>query len=122
LKLDITHIKKIEEIINSIKTYTDKNLFLNLYLTGFKSLNTDFDIETLNSLLADYFYYVKIYDQTKLQLSDQDLLTYPENMIIGKYIKLLQNKKNNKDKSEIDDKVADEAIQLGVHLLKGGKL
>jgi DNA repair exonuclease SbcCD nuclease subunit len=122
LKLDISQTNKIEGVVSSIKSYTDKNMFLNLYLTGFKSIDNEFDIAMLNSLLAEYFYYVKIYDQTKLQLSEKDLLTYPENMIIGKYIKLLQNKKENEEKGEIDDTVVDEALQLGVHLLKGGKL
>lgn len=120
LEVDVEKYKNIQEIVAEIKKKSSKDLILNLTLKGLKSVEFVVDKNELWAMIADDFYYINIKDSTKLKLSAKDLQSYPENMLIGKYIKLLMDQKKNDDQEW--NNIVDEAIQLGVSMLKGGAL
>ena len=119
MQLDITGIKRVEDLVASVKLNADHSLMLNLDLNGIRTIEFDYTIASLFELLNESFYFLAIKDNTKLKISEQDLLNYPDKMLIGRYIKLLLAQKTDDDKQ---DELIDQAIQLGVTLLKGGQL
>jgi len=120
VKVDVSQYKTYEELVAVIKTKKNKDLILNLTLEGFKSIEYVIKDEELKDVLAGDFYHINIVDKTALKLNKEELNAYPANMIIGRYIKLLNEKRVSGD--EVLNAKIDEAIQLGVGLMKGGQL
>ena len=118
-EINVGAYQNFEEIIQSLKKDRSKDLILNLTLKGLKSIDFVINDQDLIQLLNEDYYFVNLKDETQLKLSEKDLAAYPAEMLIGRYIKLLidQKKKDDVEGNEI----IDEAIQLGVSLMKGGK-
>ncbi|MEI7578982.1 MAG: DNA repair exonuclease [bacterium] len=116
LELDLNKYHSVQEIKNDLAAYRNPDTFFNLELKGLKAVNFDGSLEELAMLLDNYFFYLNISDKTELKLSEEELAIYPDDLLTGRYIRLLQEKKL---KGEIDPHLADEAIQLGVNLLEG---
>jgi DNA repair protein SbcD/Mre11 len=118
--IDVGIYKSFEEIIQSLKKDGNKDLMLNLTLKGLKSIDFIINDQDIIQLLNEDYYFVNVKDETQLKLTDKDLANYPSEMLIGRYIKLLMDQKKEGDTE--GNEIKDEAIQLGVTLLKGGKL
>jgi DNA repair exonuclease SbcCD nuclease subunit len=119
MDLDVSQIGEIAQLVEQVKAMTDHSLILTLNIKGQRAISLDYSIEELRTMLGESFYYVVIKDDSTLRISEQDLLNYPEHMLIGKYIKLMLAQKN--DDSKNNERI-DRALQLGVSLLKGGRL
>ena len=118
VELDITGLKTLNEINQKFRELSLKGLeqkFVELNLTGLRNLKSSFNAEQIFELFKDKFYYLKLKDKSKLQLSQDELDDYPDEFLIGKYIRLLESKKGE-DYSQ--NKIIDEAIQLGVRHLQ----
>lgn len=114
VELDISGLKTLNEINQKFRELSLKGLeqqFVELNLTGLRNLKSSFNAEQIFELFKDKFYYLKLKDKSKLQLSQDELDEYPDEFLIGKYIRLLESKKGE-DYSQ--NKIIDEAIQLGV--------
>lgn len=99
-----------------IQAAANPQAFLHLELQGLRAVTQDLDIDALQAELEDDFFYLRIKDNSRLELSAEALSAFPEEMILGKYIRLLEAKKNGKPE---EDQLIDEAIQYGVSLLQG---
>lgn len=117
LEVSIQELSSLQELLDIASKEGDMNAFLKLTLTGFKKIDFELNIDELSELLDQKFYYHKIYDKTTLLLSDEELKQYPGDLVIGKYIRLMQNKKKKNEDKDYNRKI-DEAIQVGVNLLK----
>jgi len=118
LTLDITGVKTLTDLAQKWRQLGVNNAqqkFIQLVLTGVKDLTVKFSETEIKDYLSDKVYYLKLKDTTKLELTDDELDNFPEEFLAGKYIRLLQKKKGE-DYSQ--NKVIDEAIQLGVKLLQ----
>lgn len=116
--LDVTDLKTLNEVNQKFRQLSLKELdskFVEISLVGSKNIKSNYSIEEVYDLFKDKFYYLKIKDNSKLELSSEELDDYPEEFLIGKYIRLLQSKKGE-DYSQ--NKIIDEAIQLGVRHLQ----
>lgn len=118
LSLDITGVKTLTELDQRWRQLGVSNTqqkFIELTLDGAKDLAVRFSDTELKDYFSDKAYYLKLRDTTKLKLTDGELEDFPEEFLVGKYIRLLQ-KKRGEDYSQ--NKIIDEAIQLGVRLLQ----
>jgi len=118
LSLDITGVKTLTELDQRWRQLGVNNTqqkFIELTLDGAKDLAVKFSDTELKDYFSDKAYYLKLRDITKLKLTDGELEDFPEEFLVGKYIRLLQ-KKRGEDYSQ--NKVIDEAIQLGVRFLQ----
>lgn len=118
IEVDVTGVKTLLELKNKIISKLPEqksNILVNLKLIGVRSIDADFQITELNELISSEVYYLKIEDKSKLELTDEELAKFPEEFLVGKYIRLLKAKKGE-DYSQ--NQIIDEAIQLGVKLLK----
>jgi DNA repair protein SbcD/Mre11 len=118
LEIDISGYTDLNFLHQEIKKYNGVDTILSITLTGRKNLILDIDLEGIIDYHSNKFFYITIADNSKLQISQDVLYSYPETFIIGKYIRLLQSKKND---DEENNRLIDEAIQLGVSLLEGKK-
>lgn len=119
-EIDVGAFQSFEQIIQNLKTEKNKDLILNLTLKGLKSVDFVLNEQDIIQLLNEDYYFVNLKNETELKLTEKDLASYPQDMLIGRYIKLLMDQKK-KDDNESNE-IIDEAIQLGVALLKGGKV
>jgi DNA repair exonuclease SbcCD nuclease subunit len=116
--LDITGLKTLNEINQKFRVLSLKDLdkkFVELNLIGLRNLKISFSTDQIIEMFKDKFYYLKLKDKSKLKLTQDELDDYPEEFLIGKYIRILESKKGE-DYSQ--NKIIDEAIQLGVRHLQ----
>lgn len=118
LTLDMTGVKTLTDFGHKWRQLGVENAqekFIHLGLTGVKDLAAKFSENEIREFLAEKVYYLKLRDTSKLELTDDELENFPEEFLAGQYIRLLQKKKGE-DYSQ--NKIIDEAIQLGVRLLQ----
>lgn len=116
-EIDITGAVTVTDVVKRLSQIGIKQpnqKFVELNLSGTRSLTTQFTVEDLYETLKDKFYYLKLKDNSHLKLTDEELSMFPEEFLAGKYIRILQSKKGE-DYSQ--NQIIDEAIQLGVRLL-----
>ena len=81
-------------------------------LKGKRKMDFSLNIEEIEESLRSKFFYVKIKDGSHLEISKEDLGRYPQELITGRYIKLLRDRQGE------EQEIIDEAIQYGVKLLE----
>lgn len=112
LIIDVGSIPSVNELTNKILSISDKNVVLNLELTGFWQNVVGFDsIKFLESIENDFFY-INLIDKTALSADSYDENKYPDDYLIGRFIKVVKD-------SEIDEKDKSEVLKFGVSLLEG---
>jgi DNA repair exonuclease SbcCD nuclease subunit len=105
-------------IAEEIKTHADPNLMLRVTLGGLAELGMVLDSERLEQELAPHFYHVECAGQFHPQLATISLDDYPEELVIGKFVRLMQSRVEGAA-DDMQRRLAEQALQLGVALLKG---
>lgn len=95
--------------------YADPEKYLELKLTGIKKLDFDLDMSVFQEELLQKFFFARVQDNSHLELSEAELSKYPEELISGRFLKYMQQLKAEDLEQQ---QIIDEAIQLGLHLLK----
>jgi DNA repair exonuclease SbcCD nuclease subunit len=116
VELDVGKYGAAEELIKFIKDMADENKVFNIEFKGFRSLDLVLDLEQLSDYLEEYFYHLTIKDNSLFKLSEDELEQLSDDMLIGSYVEHLKTKRNN---GEINENIYQQALQMGVHLLKG---
>lgn len=116
LQLDISKFNKSSEIVDSIKAYFDPQAVLILQLEGIRNLSLESDLQELNDYLQDKFFYISIQDNSTFNLSEEQLNAFPDELLVGKYIRILNDQRTSNPEQ---NKIIDQAIQLGIKLLSG---
>lgn len=117
LEIDLSTVNSLGEILEQVDKVASPDVFLKLTLTGFRKVGFSLDLDELTEIVEAKFYYSKIYDKSNLLISDDELKKFPEEFVMGKFIRLMQKtKKSNEDKEH--NRKIDEAIQLGIRLLR----
>ncbi len=112
LMIDVGSIPSVNDLTNNVLAVSDKNAVLNLELTGFWQNIVGFDsIKFLESIEGEFFY-VNLVDKTSLSADSYDENKYPDDYLIGRFIKVVKD-------SEIDEKDKSEVLKFGVSLLEG---
>lgn len=114
-QIDISKTTDVHEIIKELKSLSSPLSILNLKLTGLKKLELNLDSIQLKEQLNSSFYFINITDESKIVLSESEILEQSSNLVIGQFVKYIQDKIKS---GEVDFKIADEALQLGVNLLR----
>ncbi|HEC65760.1 MAG TPA: DNA repair exonuclease [bacterium] len=113
-EIDLGKFKDLAELQKALGQNAGANMVKLVTLTGKKSLSFQVDLEELGEALRQKFFYLKIKDKTALELTKEELEKYPEELLVGRYIKLLRENK------ELEADIVEEAMQLGVRLLSEG--
>lgn len=117
LKIDVSPIRSVTEIVSRIQNKTDPNLILHVVIEGFATMELDIDSERLETELADKFFSLSIEDKSHPHLEEVPKEFYPQETVLGKYVRIMYDKM---EKAEGDDRaILAEALKLGVALLQG---
>ncbi len=76
------------------------------------------DIASLTSQTSDAFFALKILDKTTVQMDAETLNAFPDELVIGQYVRLLQNE-ISLETDAAKKKRLEKALQLGIALIQG---
>ena len=106
-----------EAIKALIAEWADPDLILRAALTGLLDAGLALDAEEMASELAERFFHLELRDETHPKLT-ADALDFPERTVIGRFVRSLREE-IEKTGDERVRKLAEDALQLGVALLRG---
>lgn len=115
VSLDASDFSNVEELKKKILEHADKDTILQLELAGLNTNNLIINPDHLESELQDAFFYIRVVDKSHLAL--QDIPDYPDNLIQGRFLKIMRKK--IKDAPEGEKKTYEEALQIGLAELEG---
>jgi DNA repair exonuclease SbcCD nuclease subunit len=117
LSIEVTG-RTTREILEAIQTQADPNLMLTVTLTGLGELGMVLDTEKIKQELAPNFYHLKIIDEVHPELADVTPETFPEELVTGKFVRLMQERIEQASDEE-QRKRAEQGLQIGLALLQG---
>lgn len=120
LELDVTGLSEAE-VIAAIQAQAASNRILNVTLTGLKAADSLLDLETIYEATASDFYRLQLKDKATLGLEQIEPNEFPEAFVVGQYVRMLADRITEAT-DEREQRVAEQALQLGVALLKGHKV
>ncbi len=103
-------------IIKNIAHEENKNMILNVSIIGRRKLEDKIDLEAIEEFYREKFFLLKIQDNTVLKFTKDDLSKYPEELVIGRFIKEVQ-KDIKKTNDPIQKSILEEVLQEGVYRL-----
>lgn len=118
VSLDINSFPDVGAVYKEIEKMADKNTILILTLMGMANVYDAFDPFAIEKDFSDKFFSIKIKNKIVLKTDDINEKDYPEELMIGQFIRLMRDK-ISKSGSEEERKILEEALQLGVAELEG---
>jgi len=106
-----------EAVIQQVRAYANPDCVLDLTLTGIIAAAAMPDLKELQKRLQDDFFFVRIHNTAISEVSAADLEKYPDQTVVGRFIRLVQEQKQKADPAQCAD--LDQALQLGMALLSG---
>jgi len=118
MSLDISNFQSMEQLKKKILESANKNVILQVELSGLNTNNILIDTEQLANDLTSSFFFVRVTDKTHFVLSN--IPEYPEKLIQGQFMKIMKKKIRNAPEGE--KKVYEEALQVGLAELEGKEI
>jgi len=115
LVLDAAKSSLSKEILK----HADPDLILDVEINGFVDIDSKQKLD--EEELSEKFFRLRITDNSHVKLDQIDETKYPENLTIGKYVRIMKDKIDSAGSDE-EKSVAEEALQLGVALLSGKEI
>lgn len=106
------------EIIGLIRQRAKPSLMLDVVLRGLAAVDQVIDAERMGEEAAGGFYWLRVANQSHLELAHLDPADYPETHVIGQYVRMLTQRIQTAS-DEAARTRAERALQLGVALLRG---
>ena len=113
--------KSSSQVAEELRAHSDPNVMLKATFRGLADLGTVLDTDVLEQDMASCFYHIECSDESQPQLQSISSDDFPEELVIGKYIRLMQAQIDN----AADDgqrRRAEQALQVGVALLQGRRV
>ncbi len=117
LELDVTGLSA-KEVLAKIKSKANEKLMLDVTLQGLTSLASRLDPKELQEEASENFFWLRVNDASHIELGKLDPDDFPEAHAIGQYVHMMSDK-ISACRNEKERKIAEQALQLGVALLKG---
>lgn len=117
IHIKVDDITSVGEILEAIKAKADPNLILEVKLQGLCGFDLEIDTQELEQELEPLFFRLRMINESHPKLKEIAVEDFPENMVIGKFIRLMKEK--IKKSAGEEKEIAEEALRLGVALLRG---
>jgi hypothetical protein len=91
---------------------------LDVVLRGLAAVDQIIDSQRMTDEAASGFYWLRVVNQSHMELAKVDLADFPETQVIGQYVRLLSRRIESAT-TELERTRAERALQLGVALLRG---
>ena len=113
--------KSVRQIKEEIQARVDPNLILKVTLSGLMDLGAVLDIEELEQELTAQFCHIECSDQSHPQLVAISPDNFPEELVVGKFVRLMQARIED-TADDLARRRVEQALQLGVALLQGRRV
>jgi exonuclease SbcD len=117
LSVDVTG-RSEREILGLISQRAKSSLMLDVVLRGLAAVDQIIDPQRITDEAASGFYWLRVANQSHVELAKLDPADYPETQVIGQYVRLLTRRIESAT-GEAERARAERALQLGVALLRG---
>jgi len=105
-------------LIQQISAAASPYHILSVKLCGLSAVDTFLDVETIRETIGSNCYFLSLTNRTVPALDAITADAYPDNRVIGRYVRLLIER-IAQAASEGERQIAEDALQLGVALLNG---
>lgn len=95
----------------------DPEAILDLTLTGILAPSAMPDLDALRKTLEQDFFFVRLQNALQTEISAEDLAGYPENTVLGRFVRLGEERKRAAGPDQRAE--VEEAVQLGLSWLSG---
>lgn len=106
-----------EKTLEMARSKADPEAVLELTISGLISPEIKPDLEEIKRALKDHFFYIRLRDDSSMALSPEELSKYPENTVIGRFIRIAQDEMSGADPGRREE--LEQALQLGCAMLSG---
>ena len=113
--------KSVPQILEQIRARANPNLMLKVTLSGLVELGVVLDRDKLEQELTSDFYYIECSDQSHPQLASIFPNDFSEELVVGKFVRLMQARIEDAA-DDAQRRRAEQALQVGVALLKGRRV
>lgn len=118
LTLPVEPETQLEDLVQEIAKGAHRRLVRKVSLVGLVYPQQRIPVQAILDELSRRFYHLSIEDKTHIELTDDALQQFPEELVIGQYVRMLKDKIEHADDPN-EKRKYEEALQLGVALLTG---
>lgn len=118
LNLDIGLFSDMDGLYKEIDKLSDKNTILIVNISGMLDPNIFIDAKKIEEDFEDNFFSIKVSNNSSFKLEKITDRDYPEEMLIGQFIRSMNEKIINA-KDEEEERILKDALQIGVAELEG---
>ncbi|MCD6359746.1 MAG: DNA repair exonuclease [Armatimonadetes bacterium] len=118
LEVDAGTLAGAGDLAAQLRERADPHLLLDVKLTGLAAPGVVLDLEETIEELAGEFFALRVQDRSHPALDDVTLREAPASLVLGRFIQLARDRIDNAP-DDRERRVAEQALQLGVALLRG---
>ena len=107
-----------EALYQEIEKLANPNMILSVSLSGFADAENLFSFQKIEEDFQNKFFYIKVKNNLSLRLEDIDSRNYPEELILGQFVRVMQDK-ISKASSDEEKSILKDALQIGIAELEG---
>ncbi len=116
--IDMQIYENAENVVFELEKLADPNCLLLVNVFGFAESAVFIDPERIAEELEDKFFSIKVKNTTALKLPEVTALNYPEELVVGQFVRIMQKKLESAQTPE-ERKIIENALQIGVAELEG---
>ncbi|MCR4322608.1 MAG: DNA repair exonuclease [Candidatus Azambacteria bacterium] len=116
--IDMQIYENVENVVYELEKLADLNCLLLVNVFGFAESAVFVDPEHIMQELEDKFFSIKVKSTTALKLPEVTALNYPEELVIGQFVRIMQ-KKLEEAQTPQEHKMIENALQIGIAELEG---
>ena len=116
--IDMQIYENVENVVYEIEKLADPNCLLLVNVFGFAESAVFIDPERITGELAGKFFSIKVKNTTALKLPEVTALNYPEELVVGQFVRIMQKKLEGAQTPE-ERKMTEDVLQIGIAELEG---
>ena len=118
INFDLQMFENREALYQEIEKLANPNLILSVSLSGFANAENLLSFQKIEEDFQNKFFYIKVKNNLSLRLEDIDSRNYPEELILGQFVRVMQDK-ISKASSDEEKSILKDALQIGIAELEG---
>ena len=118
INFDLQMFENREALYQEIEKLANPNLILSVSLSGFADAENLLSFQKIEEDFQNKFFYIKVKNNLSLRLEDIDSRNYPEELILGQFVRVMQDK-ISKASSDEEKSILKDALQIGIAELEG---
>lgn len=118
LHIDMQVYENIENIYYELEKHANENKIISVTITGVIGSDIFIDEEKIEQDFKDKFLSISVSNKTAFTMDEVLARDYPEELVIGQFMKIMKEK-IEKSKTSEEKKIAEDAMHLGIAELEG---